>query len=182
MHYQIKDPKVENAESIQKFFDKKDLSDKKTFVLTPEGYKQTIRKIGFPGIQIFDHKGKYISYSDDESCTGNVGEFFGTLQKSPEFNVSFPDSDTLRLNHVLKELRNLDGEAVVIDEFDEMQSDFVVIIYWAKFVGRLNSRDSKSWLEGIDKNTDSTFETIWVNSDLQDWWDEADLKQFGFSQ
>ena len=50
--------------------------------------------------------------------------------------------------------------------------DFYVIMYWAKWTGRLNKTKIKDWIEDIDNANKNGFKIkiIPINTDIQDFW------------
>jgi len=172
LYYGVKSPKVENVKSLEKFIKKNNFSSYSQSVFSFEGYAQNINQLSIPSINIFGKDGKYIPYPGEENCSVGSYEFIEILK----YPLAFPTSDSLQLDKVMLNLKNLNGE--IIPNLKN-EKDFTVLIYWAKFAGKINKRDIKDWEESIRKNSNSSFEIIMVNCDLQEWWGKENLKRIG---
>jgi len=177
IHYQVKKPKVENPESLQKFIKKNNFTESEHFALSFEGFKARINILSFPGIEIYTNEGEYIPYPGEETCKGGASEFIEIL-KTP---LQFLTRDSLNLKNLIGDLRTLEGRETNSNQLvNPKTDDYVIVIYWAKFVGKTNARDIDGWKENIANNSNSTFKTIMVNCDFQEWWGKENLSKAGF--
>ena len=140
---------------------------------------ERINDSGLPGIEIYTKDGKYIPFPGEESCKGGASEFIEVL-KIP---LQFSTSDSLILSNLTEVLRTIEGKELNKHDTFNFKSDFVIVIYWAKFVGKINSRDIEGWKQNIENNSNSRFDVLMVNCDFQEWWDkEEQLLEMGIKK
>lgn len=170
MSYGVKKPKVENANSLGKFIKKNKWNDIPQYTFTFESYVKHINDIGIPDVRVFNRDGRYLPYPGEEQCKGGSNEFIEILK----YSLEFPTTDSIQLDSIKNGYRNLEGERIDRTIMDD--ADFTLVIYWAKFAGKVNDRDINEWLENVSKNKNASFDVVMVNCDLQEWWREENLK------
>jgi len=162
----VKKPKIENEKSLIKYLDKKGLRTDNVYATTLFNYPYMNNIInGAPDILIFTSEGKLIKYKSDTSCNASAFNFLENV--SPDMNFEFIDSITF--DDCFTKLTDLKGNPVVIEKSNN--TDFYLIIFWAKFIGRLNKDHVKIWEELAINNSNAKIKVFKVNKDMQDWWD-----------
>jgi len=111
---------------------------------------------------IFNRKGRLLQ-RDTARCQWEGYEKIRTLKPDSGYILS-PD---LELDRVMSLIRPLDGDAA--PDSVARDPDFTVVVTWAKFIGKYNSR-----LFALDEaaglNRTAVIRMIWLNIDIQaDW-------------
>ena len=65
------------------------------------------------------------------------------------------------------------GEKIKLEEFENY--DFYLIMYWAKWAGRVNKTKMLDWEDSINKKNNLNIKTIKVTTDYMNFW-ELDKK------
>lgn len=159
-------PKEENVESILAYVHKIHINDSNICIpVSREKWKKLLldnKKI--PEIKVFDQSGNNIKYKDDHLC--NAQAF--------EFSEKICDLDCLiiagnyNLGMEVKDLVDINGRAIQASDF--LDYDYIVCIYWAKFIGKLNKNHVKIWEENISKQENCKIKVLKVNLDMQKTW------------
>ena len=166
-----KNPKNENEKSLTEYLERKGLRTDNLYALDIPDY-QYLNKIvnGAPDIMIFTSDGRLIKYKPDSSCNASA---FGFLESvSPEMEFDYIDS--VSFEDCFSRLRDLNGNPVVVQKSEDI--DFYLIIFWAKFLGRLNKDHVKIWEEQALNNPNAKIKVFKVSKDMQEWWDLDDPK------
>jgi hypothetical protein len=118
-----------------------------------------------PTIKLFSTHGTYIPYSATEDCPAPIPAFISNLRSDSTFKQ---DTSRAQLPLVLSDFRNLQGESANISVAKD--ADFVMVVYWASFVGKRN-KDAREWMQHALDNHNAKIQIINVNCDFQAWWD-----------
>lgn len=167
----VKKPKIENEKSLTKYLEKKGLRTDNLYALDITDYQYLDSIVdGVPDIMIFSSDGRLIKYKPDTSCNASAFSFLETVKPNMKFDyincVSFDDC--------FSRLKDLKGNPVVIKKSENI--DFYLIIFWARFIGRLNKDHVKIWEEQALNNTNAKIKVFKVNKDMQEWWDDNNTK------
>ncbi|MCX6296963.1 MAG: hypothetical protein NTX97_13055 [Bacteroidetes bacterium] len=168
MFYQfgVRNPKVENKKSILDYLTANNLSTENSFCLqdTAALTKFYNRDIGTPEIRFYDRNGYLMLYRDNKKCNAQNDSLITFLNPK---NVIKIDS-TNNLSEYLKQIKTLDGKDINPDEFKGY--DYYLIMYWAKWTGKVNKIKMEDWEKSIVNKNDPKIKTIKVTTDYMDFW------------
>ena len=166
----LKDPKVENTQTIKNFQLKNNYSTENSLILKADT-SNAVEKL-FLGMMvayyIFDKDGNQVCYNANSTCHG---EQFKQLLNNKIDSFKSCKNDTVSLEKVLKQTYDLNENPVTKEQFQN--SDYYIVSYWQKFFGgKRGYREAISWMEDEIKKNKSTlkFTFIKVNTDLQENW------------
>ena len=161
--YGIKNPDVENEQSIKKRALKYDLDTTNIVTVRDQPTAAEFSARGIPNAAIYDRNGKYIEYRQtDTSCNAGLFQFIPDLNPANSYHL--PDSTDLKGE--LAKFRDMKGNALREVE----KADFYVLIYWAVWTGKLNKDHVKVWEDLAKNNKNSKIKVIKVNLDFQEYW------------
>ena len=174
MVYGIHQPRVENQKSINKFIEKKELADDNNYSLPFDEYVSRLQRMKkLPSIYIFDKQRNnlpFISKKDSTTCNASSYDFVSMLDPKYEYEI---DSAIHYTDHA-KYLVDLTGKASEITPPED--ADYVVFVYWATFMGKVNKQQTKRWEEAVKGNSNAKIAVYKVNMDFQEHWGEENLK------
>lgn len=163
-------PRPETPESIFKYLKKKKINDDNIYFLKDSmafyNYFQGFGKL--PSVKIYNNDLYLLDIIKKDTCSGQTDKMIRALS----LNNSYPVDSSRTLEHVLINIMRSDGNEIKTDKLDS--SDFFVLMYWAKFTGKLNKKNIAYWEEQLRKKEDSLNLTIFkINCDpLESWWSE----------
>jgi hypothetical protein len=164
--YGVRNPKVESAKSITKY-----LSSNKLDTLNNYAFKDTTamwnfynKNIGVPEIRFYDRNGYLMLYRDEKKCNGQNDSLISFL--NPKNVVKIDSSENIF--KYLPEIREINGNAVNYKEFNGY--DYYLIMYWAKFYGKVNSIKMIDWEDTLKRKQEYKIKTIKVTADYMDFW------------
>lgn len=166
----LKDPKVENSQTIKEFQTKNNYSTENSLIIKADTSNAIQRLfLGMTiGYYIFDKDGHQFCYNDSSTCHG---EQFQELLNNKTNNFKSCKNDTVTLEKILEQTYDLNERPVEKAQFEA--ADYYVVTYWQKFLGgKRGYADAVSWMqEEIEKNKSSLkFTFIKINTDLQESW------------
>lgn len=165
--YGVKDPELENEQSIRKRALKYDLDTTNIVTVHSREYPKMLKGKSIPDAAIYDSKGKYIEYRQtDTSCNAGLFQFIPDLSLGNAYHQ--PDSANLQAEWA--KFRDLKGNKLAEPE----PADFYVLIYWAVWTGKLNKDHVKVWEDLARNNKNARIKVVKVNLDFQEYWDDAD--------
>lgn len=170
--YGVKKPKVENEESLRKYLEKVNITDKDVYTLDFEGYKKALELINkkIPEVLIFDKNGKHIPYGDEWACNASAFDFIENLNDT----TVYTNSEKANLNNLPFGLYSLKGDSLGSPKLDV---SFHIFIFWAKFAGKLNKNHVKVWDNQATNNTKTSIRVYKINMDFQEHWGEEVIRQ-----
>ena len=182
MYYGLKNPEIENKESILKYCKKKGMNMTNLATINIDDYVSKLN--GVPDADIFNKRGEYIEYRQtDSSCNAGLFTFIPELHRDSVYQLT----GKTNLNDEIKKMRTLTGEQYVL--IDTSDYDFYVIMYWARFTGRLNKDHINIWEQEANKNKNAKIKVIKVNVDIQEYWGKPGIeihedinKKIGFKE
>lgn len=166
--YGIKNPEIENEQSIKKRALKYDLDTTNIVTVSDQSTATDFSATyGIPNAAIYDANGKYIEYRQtDTSCNAGLFQFIPDLNLTNTYHK--PDSTDLKGEWV--KFRDMKGKALGEVE----KADFYVLIYWTVWTGKLNKDHVKIWEDLAKNNKNCKVKVIKVNLDLQEYWGMKD--------
>lgn len=163
--YGIKDPKPENENSITEYIVKNNLNPDNVFVLDEKSHRKFSQNIGLPDFYVFNSEGISVIIESDKNCPAIAPEIIKMLNPNDNYNL---DSD-LNLKDIIINLRYLNGETAELSVTENY--DFYIVIYWAKFIGKLNKKNVAVWENAAKNNNKAQIKTLKINMDIQEFWD-----------
>jgi hypothetical protein len=164
--YGIRNPKIENENTIIKYLKSNDLDISNNYALKDTSALYSFMKtgIGAPEIQFFDKNGYLMKYKDDKKCNGQNDSLISFLDPQ---NVVKIDS-SLNVFTYLNQIRTLKGESVNMSKFSNQ--DYYLIIYWAKWLGKMNRNKIYDWENSLRMKNNLKIVTIKLTTDYMDFW------------
>ncbi len=165
----IRQPKLENHQSLSKFLlsCRVDTSEilcfKDTFALN----KFYATDIAFPDARFFNKEKKLVDYRSLESdCNAKVSPF---IEKIGSINKLTP-VPAKTLDEFIKDLVVVQNAQKFI--LEDQEYDAYMIIYWAKYLGKVTKSHISEWQELVNKGNKGSKKTrvILVNLDYQSFW------------
>jgi len=166
--YGIKDPEIENENSIKKIALKYKLDTTNIVCINSKDFLYELNGRSIPDAAIYDSKGNYIEYrAFDTSCNAGLFEFIPNLNTKNSYNKP----DYAKLEVELNKFLDLRGKLIENPEaIWRASADFYVLIYWNVWTGKLNKDHVKVWEDAAQNNKNAKIKVIKVNLDLQEHW------------
>lgn len=164
----IRKPKVETEKSLTHYSNRIHFINSNIYILTSEQkWKNEIaHNNSIPEIRVFNHDGYSVKYKEDHLCNAPA---FNFTENICDINNPLVDS-SFTLKGEIKELKDLQGNPLqekLIDNYD-----YIVCIYWARYIGRLNKDHVAVWEENLNKQTKCRIKVLKINLDIQKSWNE----------
>ena len=165
----IRDAKVENTASIQKFQLDNHYDTSNSFIVKADTATamKWIEK-GIAGYEIYNNKGEWVEFTGKTTCGGSIFQFF-LEGKLDSFKL---DTTQLSLQKVLDSCYNYNNQNKTI--YDLPKTDYYVVVYWSKFIGRkFGYKQAVGFMESDIKDDTLKKHSITllkVNTDLQESW------------
>lgn len=165
-NYGVRNPKIENSKSIDEFLVSNKLDTNNNFALKDTTALSIFIKsnIGTPEIRFYDKNGYLMHYKDDKKCNGQNDSLISFLNSG---NVVKIDSSEYLFDY-LDQIRTLEGQ--LVDEHMFKGYDYYLIIYWAKWLGKINSVKLNDWQQSLNKKNGLKIKTIKVTTDYMNFW------------
>ncbi|MCB9677928.1 MAG: hypothetical protein H6737_22710 [Alphaproteobacteria bacterium] len=112
-----------------------------------------------PEVLVFDREGRRVPYGEPGSCNAPAFAFIENLDRT----VAYETTEG-RIEDVLAPLHDLDGRPVETDG----TADFHVLLYWARWAGRLNVDHVKVWEDQALANARADIRVLKISLDLSD--------------
>jgi hypothetical protein len=123
-----------------------------------------------PETNFFNNKGELLVYGDS-ICPGLAAQFSRSLIKEGKYRVNSAYS----FGNLMKLIRPVeDGKGTV-----PANIDYIVVFYWAKFVGNINDNVFELGKE-LNKNKDLKIHYVFVNVDFLKSWGMKKIPEFNF--
>jgi hypothetical protein len=166
----LKDPKVENTQTIKEFQTRNNYSTENSLIIKANT-SNAIEKLFLGmtvGYYIFDKDGNQVCYNALSLCHGVQ---FKQLIENKVDSFRSCKNDITTLERILNQTYDLNEKPVDKTQFAE--SDYYVVTYWQKFYGgKRGYEDAVTWMENEIRNSKSKlkFTFIKINTDLQENW------------
>lgn len=173
MQYGVKQPKIESNSSITEFLVKKDMDVKDVLCFRDTvAMSQRILDEGLsmPEVYFYNKNGYFVAYKAAAvSCSASASPFLDNL--ADNFNT-LPFDTSRHISKEFRRLYRLKNQSVVnIDDFEK--SDVYVVMYFVKYIGKLNKESIWDWLNHIkliESKTKFKITPILVSGDYMDFW------------
>lgn len=162
----FKNPKIENSQSIKNFIVDNDLDEGiNVMPKDKKSYAQLLLMFNkkLPEAVLFDRNGNELLYKEnEESCNAGLFKIIPSLM---------PESTLKKGNRNLAKLINnytvpISGTSPLMND----DSDFYLIINWAKFVGKKNKDHVLEWEKLAQSNKKTKIKVIKLNMDFREGW------------
>jgi hypothetical protein len=166
----LKNPKVENTQTIKLFQTKNKYSTENSLILKGDtsNAKDKLFMGMTIGFYIFDKDGNQVCYNAFSTCRGVQ---FNELINNQIDSFKLCKSSNVSLDKILQQTYDLNENSVVKAQLDT--ADYYVVSYWQKFFGgKRGYKDAVTWMEKEIANNKSNlkFTFIKINTDLQENW------------
>jgi hypothetical protein len=169
--YGLRNPKVESERTLNAYLKKKDLGESTlVFKDTAALMKFFLSGIGMPEARFYDKNGYLMLYRDEKKCNAQNDSLISFLDPVNVINVD----SSQNIREYIKQLRKANGTEIHPGEVQGQ--DFYLIMYWAKYLGKMNSDKVGEWektLASLNKNVKVT--PLKVSVDYMNFW-ELDKK------
>jgi len=168
-HEGIKQPAIENHQSLSKFLYSNGIDTSEILCFKDTQALNTFYRsgIGMPEAQFFNRDKKFVDYRNSiKDCNGMVSVFIGKIDS---INLVSPIEEKL-LEHYL--------ENVVVEKtgnkfiLENQKYDAYMVVYWAKFMGKVTKRKVSEWQELAKKENQNgkKMRVILISVDYQEMW------------
>lgn len=168
MYAGMHEPRVETTESLRKYMRKVKMTSDNVFTTQNiESFQNQLFFAGgsVPEALIFNKNLDNIIYRDTNECNAHAFSAILELDKNKTYQIN----DLVKFNDINAGLCDLEGNPTKITVNDN--SDFLVVIYWAKFTGRLNKDHVNIWEKDAINNTNSNIQVVKINLDQLSFWE-----------
>lgn len=165
--YGIKDPRVENKETLAKYLDGIGLGHEVVYIpsdmsLMPEVNEEFGRSV--PEAVLFDSEGNRRTYKDsDQDCNAGLFATIPGMNKNTVLK-SEKGADFISFTRMLSSLE--DQSAFKMHE----RADYHLFISWTKYTGKLNKDHVREWVNLASTNDAVNIAVYLVNMDFQESW------------
>ena len=168
-HEGIKQPAIENHQSLSKFLYSNGIDTSEILCFKDTQALNTFYRsgIGMPEAQFFNRDKRFVDYRNSiKDCNGMVSVFIGKIDS---INLVSPIEGKL-LEHYL--------ENVVVEKtgnkfiLENQSYDAYMVVYWAKFLGKVTKRKVSEWQELAKKENlnGKKMRVILISVDYQEMW------------
>jgi hypothetical protein len=169
----VRNPKIENQKSLNQYLKRNKITTENSFCLkdTISFNKFYTEGIGIPEIRFYDSNGYLMLYRDEKKCNAQNDSLISFLNPS---NVSKIDSSN-NIKDYLKNIKMLNGKDIEQKHFENF--DYYLIIYWAKWAGKVNKKKMVDWENSIKQKSGLKIMAIKVTTDYMNFWvlDKKDM-------
>ena len=165
----VEQPALENHQSLSKFLYSNGIDTSEILCFKDTQALNTFYRsgIGMPEAQFFNRDKKFVDYRNSiKDCNGMVSVFIGKIDS---INLVSPIEGKL-LEHYL--------ENVVVEKtgnkfiLENQSYDAYMVVYWAKFLGKVTKRKVSEWQELAKKENlnGKKMRVILISVDYQEMW------------
>jgi hypothetical protein len=158
---------VETAASLHSYLRKHDLHSSDNVVFKDVYALQEFFKsgIGMPEVRFYDRNGYLMLYRDEKKCNGQNDSLISFL--NPENVVKVDSSQNIKV--YVSNLRQPDGQEIQSASLNGY--DYYLLIYWAKYLGKVNSEKMQDWESALNsKSSALNIKAMKVATDYMDFW------------
>ncbi|MDD3738146.1 MAG: hypothetical protein PHP31_02475 [Lentimicrobiaceae bacterium] len=174
------EPRIETTESLRKYMQKKDMTSDNVFTtqnLDSFQNQMSLSGGGVPEVLIFSKNLDNITYRDTIlDCNAPAFRAILGLDKNKTYKIN----ENFNFDDINTGLCDLEGNPTTITV--DNNADFIVVIYWAKYVGKLNKEQVNVMEKDAIDNTNANIQVVKINLDYQSFWglDEDDYPEIKF--
>jgi len=161
----MKKPKVESSATLEKYLHRIDMPDVLTlipkdstaFIILDKEFLKSL-----PDYLVFNSLGYLLYFKDPGTCNNPFDSLSSTLCRS---SLSIKDSTT-HLNKLLQNTMPLDSnDHLTFRARWQETPDYTVVILWTRYIGYLNKRDVKGWVQNTLSLNECRVSTYLLNMD-----------------
>lgn len=166
-YYGIKDPKLENKNTINHYLKTNQITLKEKYILKNFGsFMKFSNNVMIPNAYFYNKNGIFIDYNkSSKSCNADVASFFNDLK-----NIDQEKND----GKTLQELLNFVVKDTGLPAEFNSGYDVYILITWAKFGGATNKEKAFEWQEILESNDFGNLKVKYymINCDFQQSWSD----------
>jgi len=167
IYYGVKNPKIESINSIRKYIEKQNISNYELIFFKNinelNNFKKEFNQLKVPDAYFFNQKGTYVSYKKNaQECNAHVDDFIIDLK-----NISTKHSNSkINIHSLNKYFVNTNNDKITLKK-----GKIIVILSFAKFLGKVNNEHSFEWIKSLKKvNGDIDLKIYLLSSDFMNFW------------
>ena len=173
--YGVKNPKVENKASIEKFCKEMQFPNVPVFVAGADNFFVK-KQLSDGEVYVFDRKGNFIPYKDPAkpNCSGPADLFLSYLDTATVYHFE----PNFSMDSIEGLVTDFECRRVNIQKNDT--TDFYVFITFAKYLGKKYQHQKASvWIDTLQQNTGIRSRLFLINMDPAECWTEEQKAVFG---
>lgn len=168
--YGAHQPRIETPESIYKYLEKKSIKTNNVYFLKDStAFYEYFDAFGkLPRVYIYNNNKYLLDIIEKDTCSGQTDDMIYHLST----NKIYPIDSSRILEQVMANILTSNGYKISTDTINS--SDFYVMMYFAKFTGKLNKQNISYWEQQLIMKEDSLNLTIYkiCCDPLESWWSE----------
>lgn len=155
----IKKPSLKETSYVLDYAQKLNMDTSEVFFAgSQQNWAKLLNKREMPSVEIYDRKGRFVRYKPD-SLKCNAPAFNLT---NDICNSAFLSVDSSRnIKDITSRLYNYNSSYLTQNDYD-----YVVVVYWATFAGKLNKDHTKVWVDNINAQKKSNCNLKVINLSL----------------
>jgi hypothetical protein len=177
----IKQPAMENHKSLSKFLSSKGIDTCEILCLRDIDALNDfyLSKIKVPDALFFNREKRMVDYRNSfKDCNGMVSVF---IDKGDSINLVKPIDGEYLDKYLETLVIEKTGKKFILDN---QNSDVYMVVYWAKYLGKVSKRKVYEWQEHLKKANQNgqKMRMILVSVDYQQFWgiSKDQIPKFGF--
>jgi len=165
----VKQPKLENYQSLSKYLSSRGIDTSEILCFKDTAALHTFYKsdIGMPDAQFFNKDKKFVDYRQSiNDCNGMVSVFLGNIDS---INLETPVEGEILDPYLNNLVLEKTGQKFILEN---QSYDAYMVVYWAKYLGKVNKRKVYDWQELAKKANQNgeKIRMILVSVDYQEFW------------
>jgi hypothetical protein len=171
---QIRNPRAENEQSLRTYLDKNQLRSDNLLIIkdTAAFYKIHREGYGMPEISFYDRNGYLMKFRDEQKCNAQNDSLISFLNPEKAIGVD----SARRLSDFTSLLLHPDRSPISKTELSG--HDYYLIMFWAKYLGKLNSKKLGDWERSLAANKKANHKVYKLSMDYQDFWNLPKKEMF----
>ena len=165
----VEQPALENHQSLSKFLFSNGIDTSEILCFKDTQALNIFYKsdIGMPDAQFFNKDKKFVDYRNSiKDCNGMVSVFIGKIDS---INLVSPIEGKLLEHYLENVVVGKTGNKFILEN---QKYDAYMVVYWAKFMGKVTKRKVSEWQELAKKENQNgkKMRMILISVDYQQFW------------